>query len=355
MSPVSETKSQVALLESRHFSALRTFLQKHPQTTIFQTPEWNQLIEATYGHQTHYWVVREGEEITGVFPVVAVRYPLLGLKMVAMPYQFHSGLPVANSEQLARELIHQAVQRAKESRAKFLEIRHFEAVPWLEEMGFVKVESHLVTSSCPLANLDLPQIRRNHRRNIRYAAEKGVVISEGNSLSDLRMFQRMYLIEGRQLGSPQAGWNYFENHYHIVRPYYRLFLAWVSGVCLGGLLSIDDGRTVFSRCAAFSSPEALALHVGRALYWKALTDAAERGCTSFNLGISWDQDKGLIHDKEGWNATTRAVYLYIYPIRSQPPSPGGYFGGFQLAKATWRRLPLPIVDWAGRQVTRWIC
>jgi hypothetical protein len=350
-----EVASTIRPLGEGEADSHRAFLQRRPEATIFYTGAWHRLIESTYGHRTRHWVAWQGRDLVGSFPVALVRHPLFGVKAVAMPYQFHSGLPIADSTSIQQALTLRAVGDATEAGAQFLELRHFEPVDWLEQLGFLKVDSHLVTSSCSLVNLDFGKIRRNHRRNIKAATEAGLSITDAPGLPELRMFRRMYLIEGRRLGAPQAGWRFFEHLHNLPELGCRLFLAWLNGNCIAGLLLIDDGRTVFSRCGAFSSPEALAVHAGRALYWRAMTDAASRGCTTFNLGITWDQDHGLIHDKEGWNAVTRVAHVYVYPIRSRPPSAGGYFEGFQLAKTVWRNLPLPIVDWAGAAVTRWVC
>src|SRR5262249_912343 len=226
--------------------------------------------------------------------------------------------------------------------------------PFLEELGFAPMDSQLVTTTTPLVDLDFKQIRRNHQRSVRRAREHGVSITEGETLEELKMFRRLYLIEGRRLGAPQAGWNFFENLHRFARARYRLLLAWLSNVCLGGLLTLDDGRTVFARCGAYNSPAALNLGVGSALRWRAMFDAAQRGCRFFNHGVSWRSDAGLIHYKEGWQGTSRPVRLYIYSIRSKPSAPGKYFEGFSLAKAVWRRLPLPAVDWMGRIITQWV-
>lgn len=334
---------------------LEGFLDQNIESTIFHTMAWHKVIQTTYGHQCDYWAAWSNGEIKGIFPVVVVRHPILGTKMVAMAYQMHSGLPIATSEPIQSKLVEHALDRAGDAGAKYLEIRHYEPVPFLEKMGFVPVDSQLVTTSVPLKGLDFKRVRRGHRRNVVYAGNHGVAISEGGFLSDLKMFRRMHLIEGRELGAPQAGWNFFENLHHLARSSYRLLLAWLEDRCLGGLLTVDDGRVVFARYGAYSSPEALRLYVGKALLWQAISDAAQRGCLSFNLGISWCRDSGLIHNKEGWNGVTRPVYIYVYPLRTQAPVPGSYFEGFTLAKAIWRRLPLPVVDWAGRMVTRWIC
>jgi hypothetical protein len=346
---------RVDLLKEGDFIQLGQFLREHGEATIFHSSQWHQVIRETYGHQCHYCVARAGGQIVGVFPVTAVRYPLMGVKMVAMPYQFHSGLPLATSDVFRIQLVERALEHARQVGARYLEIRHCEPAPFLEEMGFLPIESQLVTTSTPLAGLELKQIFRGHREFVRYASKRGVQIVDGTSLQDMRAFKRLYLAEGRRMGSPQAGWNLFANIHRWMGSRYRLLLAVSSGVCLGGLLLLDDGHTVFARCIASNSPEARKLHVSKALYWQAMSDASQQGRQSFNWGISWVGDSGLIKFKEGWNGVTRKVYLYVHPLKSKSPVPGSYFQGFAMAKAIWRNLPLPVVDYIGRHVTRWVC
>ncbi len=347
---------RVELLGAGDTQALRGFLAGRREATVFHTPEWHEVIRATYGHRCLYWAALSGKQTLGVFPVVEVRLPLLGTKLVAMAYQFHSGAALGDDEAVAARLVEHAVEDARERGAKFLEIRHHAPLPWLEPLGFVPVELPLVTTATPLEGLRIGQLRRGHRGEVRYALRRGVRLEEGGDLTDLATFRRMYLEEGRALGTPQAGWNFFRNLYEKAAPYCRLLLARnEDDRCLGGLLTLDDGGTILARYGAYSSPDALKLRVGKALFWHAMQSAAERGCTSFNFGISWVGDKGLIRFKEGWNGTSRPVYQYVHPIRSRPPSSGNYFEGFGLAKAVWRRLPLPLTDVGGRLVTRWIC
>lgn len=345
----------IQLLDESQIPALQDYLRDEDDATVFHRPEWHRVIRETYGHECNYWVAGSGRDITGVLPAVSVRFPFLGTKVLAMPYQFHSGLPLAHSEEIRVALLERTIGHAREVGAKYLEIRHFCQVPVLEEMGFTRVDSQLAVTAIALDGLDEKHIRRNHRRNIRYAREQGVTVSECSGLDELGQFRRLYLAEGRQLGAPQAGWNFFENLHHLANPYYRLYLAWLGERCIGGLLVLDDGKTVFARYAAYSTSEALALHVSNALYWEAMSTAAQRGCRSYNCGISWQGDSGLIHWKEGWGGKTSPACVYVLPLGGEAPQAGSYFEGFQLAKAVWRRLPLPVVDLAGRVVTRWIC
>jgi hypothetical protein len=265
----------------------------------------------------------------------------------------YSGAPIGRPESFA-PLVAAAVDRAKQQGVKYLEIRHHEEAGWLEPLGFSAIESGLCTQQIPLDGIPLKSVRRNHRRSVKAAEEAGLVIDNARSIEALRTFRDMYIREGRSVGAPQAGWSFFERLHELALPYYRLYLAKLEGRVIGAMLVIRDDRMVFARNSAYSTKEALSVNAGAALYWAAMSDAAEQGCTGFNCGLSWVGDKGLIHWKEGWGGETRPVHLYAMPIRSDVPAPGGYFEGYRLAKAVWRKLPLPIVDAVGHAVTRWI-
>jgi lipid II:glycine glycyltransferase (peptidoglycan interpeptide bridge formation enzyme) len=117
---------------------------------------------------------------------------------------------------------------------------------------------------------------------------------------------------------------------------------------------MSDGHITFSRCSAHSTKEALSLNAGPALWWRAMSDAAAAGDASFNCGITWVGDAGLLKWKEAWGGQSRPVHIHVLPLRARAPAASGYFEGYTLAKTIWKRLPLPIVDHVGHQVTRWI-
>ena len=350
-----EAKIQVERLTSEAQPALEGFLRAHSTATVFHAPWWHEVIHESYGHTCDYWVAWSERQLVGAFPAVTVRVPFLGAKMVAMPYQYHSGIPLADTRQVERLLVERALAEARAKKVDYFEICHTDAVPLLAELGFASIPSHLSKTMVPLEGLEFKKLREGHRREVYTALESGVTFNEDTTLDGLRAFRRLYLAEGRELGGPRAGWIYFNSLFAHAGASYRLLLARRGGTSIGGLLTPDDGRTVFARCGAYLGKEARGVNLSKGLLWRSMCDAAARGCRDYDLGISWEQDKGLIKFKEGWGGKTRSVHIYVYPIRSKPPAPGRYFEGFGLAKAIWRHLPMPVVDWLGHQVTRWVC
>jgi Acetyltransferase (GNAT) domain len=344
----------ISLLAPPEREELRRFLAARVDAVVFHHPEWHDVIEAAYGHACDYWVARVSGDLVGAFPVVNVRVPGLGRKMVAIGYQMHAGLPLADDVNVKIALVRAALERAGVQKARHLEIRHAKPAPWLESLGFTPLESGLVVTTVPLADISLTSIRRNHRRSVRAAEGVGVTIRRAETLADLRLFRDLYLREGRAQGAPKAPWSYFAALHRILPNRHRLFLAFREENCLGGMLTVEDGRMVFARHAAYSTPEALAAHLPAALYWHAMADASARGIPLYNCGLTWQGDPGLIHWKEGWGGTHSPMILSVHssgPIRP----PGSYFEGYGLARAAWKRLPLWAVDMLGGLVTRWIC
>ena len=331
------------------------FLADHTEGTLFHTPGWQEVIRATYGHECDYWLARSGSQITGLLALTRVRVSGLGEKHIALPYQFHAGQPISESEDVASALAEAALDAAESRGARYLEIRSHAPAPHLEGSALQATDPGLVLTSVALDGLEEKTIRRNHRRGVRSADAAGVKVENGTTLEDLRAFRRLLLAESRRLGVPQAGWRFFRGLHEQLPECYRLFLAHQDGRLLGALLNLEDERTVFARYGIYSSPEALRLHVPQALYWHAIRDAAARGRRTFSCGISAKSDEGLIRWKEGWGGVTAPVHTYVKSMRAEAPSAGDYLDGYRLAKSVWRQLPIPLVDLGGRLVTRWVC
>jgi len=344
----------VALVDDSHRQALTRFLDAQPDATLFHSAAWSDVVRATYGHDVRHWVARSGDEIVGSFSATVMRVPGLGCKYIASPYQMYSGLPLADDDSIASALVTACAESARKDGAQYVEVRHFEDAPLLASAGFVAAPSGLVTTTIPLSSLALSQAEHGHRQRVRKAEKLGVDVFRSESLDDLRVFRRMYLATGRAMGAPQAGWRYFAETFDRMRDRMRLYLARREGQIVGGFLVLADRRLAFARCSAHSSRESLAVNAGHALWWRALQDAAADGCPAFNCGVSSAGDPGLIKWKEGWGGTSKPVHVFVLPLRSSPPEAGGYFEGYGLAKAVWKKLPLRVVDLVGHQVTRWI-
>ena len=94
--------------------------------------------------------------------------------------------------------------------------------------------------------------------------------------------------------------------------------------------------------------------VGKALMYAAIEAARERNVATFSLGMTWEGDAGLNAYKAGWGGTTEPVVAFVATLNGEAPRPGDYFGGYQLARRLWQKMPLLVAEPVGHRITRWI-
>lgn len=256
-------------------------------------PWFQRVLAEVYGHACNYWVARQAGRIVGVFPVVSIRHPLLGRKAIAIPYQYHSGPPLASSDEGFMELVEFAKRQVIANGSAYFEVRSHVEAPLLERLGFVSQEMQLVKTTVRLEGLSIGDLRRGHKKELKKALEQDVRIEEDATLEGLKAFREVYLREGRALGGPQAGWSYFESLRRNAGDRYRLLLAHHGSTCIGGAITLDNGKTVFGRNGAYSHGEAAKFRLSRSLIWRCMLDAAARGCKEFDLGVRLEWQPGL--------------------------------------------------------------
>lgn len=331
------------------------FLDTHEAATIFHSQAWAAVLSRSYGHLTRFFVARRGSTIAGVFVVVCQRMWPMGEKWVALPYQFHGGMPVTDDPSIAAVLIQTAVQAARDAGARYLEVRDTLSGEKPEAGDLVPVESGLQVTDIDLRTYDPARIRYTTRAEVRYAAEKGVIVEHVAPDEGFRAFLPPYLRDMRDLGTPQAGLRFFEALVKEMPEHVHIAVARLAGDIIGSLLVLGDRRTAFLRGTTGTRTQRGREHfVGKALTYAAIAAARDRGVSRFHFGITWEKDAGLSAYKSAWRGVTQPVRLYVAPLRGAPPSPGDYFGGFQLARTIWKRLPLAIAGPVGHRVTQWI-
>lgn len=331
------------------------FLASCGGACVFHAAPWARVLRSSYGHGTDVHTARIGDSVVGAFIVVRQRAFPFGEKHVALPYQFFGGEPLTDDADVRIALIRSAAARARAARAKYLEIRTKKSYPEFAAEGFCEIDSQLVVTDLHLPDYDLSKIRRGILREVKYAAEAGLEIRHLEPKVGMPIFRDLYRREMRGFGAPQAGPSFFAALLREMPEQIFISTAVLGGETIGAIFVIGDENAVFGRgIAGATTARGREYFVGKALTYAAIEAAKNRGQKIFHMGITWVGDGGLSAYKGGWQGETQAVRLYVLPIRGEAPAPGGYFEGFRLAKAVWKRMPLFFCDWMGHQVTRWI-
>src|SRR3569833_2482842 len=104
----------VRVLEARDLAQWEAYVNAHPDATFFHRAGWIRVIEAVFGHRTHFMLALRVGEIVGVLPLAEIRSRLFGHSLGSLPFCAYGGI-------LAD---HDAAWRALDEAAQARAVRH---------------------------------------------------------------------------------------------------------------------------------------------------------------------------------------------------------------------------------------
>lgn len=315
------------------------------------------MVRTVFGHTPRYLVAERDGVLSGAMPLFEVRAPLLGSKLISLPYDIGSGGPLAQDDGSAEALAAAAVTLARARGVGWLECRTGTASPVLEQLGFSRSEPVILSDLFLETGRDpWKAVAKDHRQSVARAAKRGITVREAETVADFDAYYRVYLRAFRDFGTPPYGPSYFPALHAVLRPegLVRILLAELEGRCVGGMLLFCQGTTWINKIAAVL-PEAIPLRAFAALYGYALDLAVKAGVRRLSFGTSSRQQQGLIDFKDRWGAVSAPAAIYQLAVRRRPPSLEKYYDEGGLAQRAWRRLPVALTPRLGHLLNRWFC
>ncbi|RIK68981.1 MAG: FemAB family PEP-CTERM system-associated protein [Planctomycetota bacterium] len=330
--------------------AWNAYVSCHPESTYFHQLSWKRAVEQAFSHRPIYLMARHGCEVTGLLPLFVVDSVLAGRMIVSLPYATYGGA-IADDENVAAVLIHEACSIARRLDACSLELRSLRA----SELSLPVRRSHATFCRALPVRADevLGMLPRKARAAARKARETGrLSVDFGEHL--VEDVWRLYARSMRRLASP----NYPR----------RFFDAVVSGAPGGtisllvrdarrpvaGLLSFLHRRTVMPYFVGFD--ERVEIYgLSQFLYSESMRWGVENGFDMYDFGRSRIDNVGAFAFKKlcGFEPQVLEYQDYVLPGRAAPDlAPTS--ARWHAARRVWRLLPLgvtrPLGAWLARSI-----
>ena len=102
------------------------FVDAMPAGTFFHRAGWAKVIEAAFGHATHYSFTERDGAITGVLPLGRVKTLLFGDTLISSPFCVYGGPLAADAESEAALIAHAEalLRRTGASALEFRQLAH---------------------------------------------------------------------------------------------------------------------------------------------------------------------------------------------------------------------------------------
>jgi serine/alanine adding enzyme len=320
------------------------FVRSRPEANLGHLWEWKGVIEAAYRRRGYYLVALQGEQWAGALPLIHMRGPLSGNRLVSVPFLDQAGILAATPE-ASRALWRGAIELATSLGAGGIELRAA-APPGASNSDRTTLVLRLPGNADLLWKSFKPKVRNQ----VRKAEKEGLrtVVAGSERLAE---FYAVFARNMRDLGSPVHSRRFIEAVGEAFGASAKLYLTLAGDKVLGGGISLRFQQAVTVPWAS-SLREAFHLCPNHSLYWQVLRDAVAEGATLFDFGRSY-LDSGTYRFKVQWGAEPLPLHWASFdgggneaPARHYRPSE------HQRLTRLWSLLPLPIANWLGPIVRR---
>ncbi|WP_158932093.1 FemAB family XrtA/PEP-CTERM system-associated protein [Acidisphaera sp. S103] len=335
-------------LDAASEAAWDRFVEAMPAGTFFHRAGWAKVIQAAFGHATHYCFTERDGSVTGVLPLARVKTLLFGDTLISNPFCVYGGPLAADAESEAALVAHAESLLARTGAAA-LEFRHLGSVQAAD--GWIERPDLYVTFRKPIEadhDRNMKAIPRKQRAMVRKGIQNGLLSTADRDVATLH---RIYAESVRNLGTPVFSRRYFQ------------ILMDVFGDAADIVTIRDQAAPIASVMNFYFRDEVLpyygggsAAARGRAgndfLYWETMRRAADRGARLFDFGRS-KLGTGSFAFKHNWGFEPEKLH---YRFRLKPggsiPDHNPLNPKYRMFIAAWKRLPLPVANVLGPFIVR---
>src|SRR5438067_783458 len=114
-SPADGHEAPVIVSTDVNEAAWDAFVRDHAFSSGYHLWRWRRVFERAFGHETVYLVARQGDDITGVLPLVLFESWLFGRFAVSLPFVNYGGV-IATTDRAAQSLVERASALAAQRR-----------------------------------------------------------------------------------------------------------------------------------------------------------------------------------------------------------------------------------------------
>lgn len=348
---------EVLILSEKYKKEWMKFVKTHPNSCIYHTLEWGEILEDSFSHKNVSLIAMENGEVKGILPLFLIKYPLLGKKLVSIPFDTEFGGPLCYEEEVGKRLIEEARNYAINQNVKYLEIRNANPISYVENEGFVEKKPVFHTRlTLTTVEENWNKMVKNHRVAVKQSWKRGVETFIASEYEHMNLFYEELLKFFKSVGSPIYPKNFFLNIYSKLKEknMMQLVIAKHKDNIIGYTLLLCYKDKVIYRFGVVKQ-KYLQLRPYNALIWRAIEWAIQSKYKLFTFGYTYPSQRGLLKFKEGWGAINKRSHHYYFSVSGNIPSFEKQYDSHSFAKKTYQKLPLTLTKFIGGEIRKWVC
>jgi CelD/BcsL family acetyltransferase involved in cellulose biosynthesis len=329
------------------------FVDSHPHSSIFHTPQWLEALRKTYGYRpVAFTTCAPGTALTNGIVFCEANSWLTGSRWVSLPFSDHCE-PLVDSPSTLPAMLSEIAGRKPVS-IKFAEVRprSAELTSLAGWTAYAQYWLHILDLQPGLEQLYSHLHKDSIQRKIRRAEREGVVIEQGRSEVFLRDFYNLMVLTRRRHRVPPQPLAWFRNLAACFQSQLTVRVARVGGRPIASIMTLRHKNTVTYKYGC-SDEQYHPLGGMARLFWETIQEAKAEGLVELDLGRSDLDNEGLARFKDHLGAAKATVKYWRFGQDSDRPA--------GLARRTLKsslvqtvlaRLPTPLFRLAGAVLYR---
>jgi hypothetical protein len=298
-------RARAAVVSARS-SDMSRYLSRHHLTCLFTSPEWIDVIARTYGIDVLASLVVNGSGNSAI--LFSLIRDVRGDRVVCLPFSDYCD-PLVESAEAWTEAIKPLLDLGIPIRLRCLrnELPAGDSRFALRRTG----KWHGIDLSRAKDQM-WAELSASARQNIRHALKSGVVVREGTTLNDVRIFYRMHAHtrknRHRLLAQP---FSFFETLCSAFSVGNRLMvlIAEVEGSPVAGILLLQWKDILYYKFNASVDQRG---RPNDLLLWHAMQFGYQRGLKMLDFGLSETVHEGLVRYKRKFATEERDIRFFEY-------------------------------------------
>jgi CelD/BcsL family acetyltransferase involved in cellulose biosynthesis len=333
------------------------FVRQNSKGSVYHTSTWIRIVRDAGGYKPLCLAAKEGENLLGILPLMAIRSSLTGKRLVCLPFS-DACCALADNPEIALELLKKGQELLSEEKLSLLEMRGiptgFSSKEPLETSGF-SIRHHYKNYVIPLSD-DAEAVKKTfHRTSVRQTINKsfrlGVTVRKKEDASDLDVFYKLYLLNRRRHGIPPQPKRFFSLILENMNeePKALNYTAEYEGNSVAALIVLRYKGITYAKYEGVDDGYRDVLPVF-ALFWKTIEDAALAGCRYYDFGRTAVDNPGLNAFKSRWGTECIDLPYLFHPTEQGLSTVESSSLKYRLFTGVVKRFPLPVHRWLGEKL-----
>lgn len=323
------------------------FVHNHPDSTIYHTLAWRDILYNEYRFEPIYFIAKEGNSVVGVLPAFLIEN-FRGRRLVSLPFSIYGG-PLGETEEVVAALLGRCLEMVDMGRVSEVEIKPYKLSAVMKDNGFASLDWGAGAILDLTVGKDMLWHSLVEKKSAIKGEKKGLEFFLSDE-SELDQFYSIQILIRKRLGLPVPRMAYYKSFFAKLTYNSDVKLALIKKgedtVAAGVFFLFRD--TILPVLSA-SLSQFNGCKPNDMLIWNMIKWGVENDYSSFDLSPAPYENKGLLQFKRKWGGDEREVLQYYYPKTSLPSTKGLTQS---LARNALRISPKFIHKLAGRQLIK---